>query len=776
MKQAGARVIMGALCILADPIAARAQVSAPPSEDRAAPPDESEQLLVTVTINGAPRDGNYLVARRGETFLLQITDLARWRIRVPTGGSIVIDGDAYVALSALPGASATFDEPGQRLQLAIPAELFEARSVSASTPYAQPTEGAFAAFLNYDLSAEYRDGLRGNAFLEAGVSDDWGLVANTVAIGQGTGGEGITRLDSYYLRDDPRGLTRLVIGDTVTDVGDWSRQVRFGGVRWGTEFSLQPGLVTFPTPAFAGRAAIPSNVELLVNDALRFQTEVDQGPFSINQVPLVTGSGDVTLVVRDALGVERRVTSSYYVSSRLLSEGLSAWSLEAGFERRNYGIRSFDYRNPFAAGSVRHGVTPWLTLEMRAEASGDVRMAGAGADVIWTPLGEFGLAGAASQGEDGSGFLYRVQFSRVTPNWNVAISYQQATRNFDQLGIDDDRERITDQFQASAGLSLRRWGNIGIAYTDLRYADGNRAQLASANYSVGIGQRGYANLFAIRSDVEGAGAETTFGVGFTIPFGPRSSAYAQADSRNILAEVRATPPTEGGWGYRIAASSGETDRQQAEVEWRGDVGEISMEAARFGTDSGVRLLASGGLLLAGGGLHTTRRVEDAVGVVEVPDLPNVRIYQENRLLTRTGRNGRAIIPDLRAYEQNRVAIAPADLPLDTRMPRDTLFVVPRYRGAAIARFPVEKDRPATILLQRPDGKAVDAGTSVRTDSGERLFVGYGGEVFVPDMRPGMSLIIDLPEGSCRTTIHQPTTTEILPRVGPLRCQEQGERQ
>lgn len=585
----------------------------------------------------------------------------------------------------------------------------------------------------------------------------------------------MTRLDSYYLHDDPDSLTRLVMGDTVTDAADWTSQIRFGGIRWGTEFTLQPGLVTFPTPSFVGRTAVPSNVEVLVNNALRFQAEVGQGPFSIDQVPLVSGAGEVTLVLRNALGVERRVTSSYYVSSRLLSPGLSAWSLESGAERRDYGVRSFRYGSPFVAGSFRHGVTDWLTLESRAEMSGDVHMAGAGVNVVWAPLGEFGVAGAASQGTaaTGTGWLYRLYFNRITPSWNVALSYQHATSNFDQLGTLDNHDRITGQFQAALGISLRHRANLSLAYTDLCYGDGNRARLASANYSIGIGGRGYLNVFALRSHVGSVGTATTFGTtfgaGLTIAFGPHSSAYVQADSHDLSGEVRKTPPTEGGWGYRLAASTGETDRQQAELEWRGDIGEFSLEAARFGGDTGIRVLASGGLLLAGGSARITRRVEDAVGVVEVPEMPGVRIYQENRLVTRTDDHGRAIIPDLRAYDQNRLAIAPADVPIDARMPEDALLIVPRYRGAALARFGIEKDNPATILLQDPDGRIVDAGTAVRSDAGEALFVGFGGEVFLPNVRAGMSLTIDLPDGPCRATIDRTPRAEVLPRLGPLRC-------
>ncbi|HEY9237090.1 MAG TPA: fimbria/pilus outer membrane usher protein [Phenylobacterium sp.] len=768
MKRPGLKTILGALCILAGAVDAQAQgvASAPPQEP---PPGDDELMLVAVAINGVDQQGQFLVARRNWVFLVRAADLAQWRVRSPVAAMVVIEGEDYLPLNALAGAGVQFDSPGQRLLLTMPAELFEARRVLASTTYAPLTEGAFAAFLNYDLSAEYRDKVRGAAFLEAGVSDDWGLVASTVVAGQGAGRQGVTRLDSYFLRDDPQGLTRLVVGDTVTDAANWTRQVRFGGLRWGTEFSLKPGLITFPTPSFSGQAAVPSNVELLVNDALRFHTEVGQGPFSIDQAPVVSGAGEVTLVVRDALGVERRVTSSYYVSSQLLSRGLSAWSLEAGAERRDYGLRSFSYGEPFVSGSFRHGVTDWLTLESRAELSGEVRMAGAGATLVWAPVGEFGFAGAASDGDDGTGWLYRLHFSRITPRWNVALSYQHATSDFSQLGVRDDWARITDQFQAVVGVSLRRWGNLGLAYTDLRYGGGAPTRLLSANYSIGLGERGYLNVFALRSEIEDHRSETTFGAGLTIPLGQHASGYVQADSRNLQGDFRRTPPTEGGWGYRLAASAGDADRQQAGLDWRGDVGEVNLEAARFQGDTGVRMLARGGVLFAGGGTRMTRRVEDAVAVVEVPDLAGVRIYQENRLVTRTDRHGRAVIPDLRAYDRNRLAIAPSDVPIDARMPEDTLLVVPRYRGAARARFAIERDSPATILLQGPDGRIVDAGTAVRTDAGESLFVGHDGEVFVPNVRAGMSLTADLPEGPCRVTVDRAPRGDVLPRIGPLSC-------
>lgn len=308
-----------------------------------------------------------------------------------------------------------------------------------------------------------------------------------------------------------------------------------------------------------------------------------------------------------------------------------------------------------------------------------------------------------------------------------------------------------------------------MVYTDLEYADHERTRLASANYSVAIGDRGFLSIFALHSRSTGAGSATTVGAGFTIPFGPRSSGYVQADGRNVLAEVRTTPLPAGGWGYRLMAGAGDSDRQQAELDWRGKAGEASVEAARIEGNAGIRVLASGGLLFTGGRPFPTRRVMDAVGVVNVPGLANVRIYQENRLVARTDTQGRAIIPDLRAFEQNRIAIAPGDIPLDARMPGDTLMVVPRYRGAAQVDFAIEHDHPATIVLQASDGTPVDAGTTVELDTGETAFTGYGGEIFVREVRQGMAITFETGKERCRVVLERLPSDDVLPRIGPLRC-------
>ncbi|MBC7985519.1 MAG: fimbrial biogenesis outer membrane usher protein [Sphingomonadaceae bacterium] len=725
-------------------------------------------IFVEVAINEAASAGEFMVARRGGGWLMRAEDLRALRIDIARAYRAEIEGESYVDLTRLEGVRVFFDEARQRLALTIDPERFEAMSLSAPATAARPTQGAFTAFVNYDVNLQYSERLAALGFIEMGASGGWGLLTSTATVQAGGGGSGVTRLDTTYIRDFPGGPTRLAVGDAVTDAPEWGRQVRFGGVRLGTEFSLQPGVITFPTPTFRGRATIPSQVELLVDNARRFQSEIDQGPFSIDEVPLVTGAGEVTLVVRDALGVEQRVTSSYYVSPRLLRRGLAAWSAEAGAERRDYGVRGFSYDNSFIAGTYRRGVTDWMTLESRAELSGDVRMAGGGANLVWAGIGEFSLAGAASQGKEGTGALWRVGFSRVTPRWSLSASYQRATRNFDQLGINGDSERIMRQIQLGGGLSLGRFGNLGVSYTDLAFATRSRTRVASLSYNVGLTERAYLGAFAIRSATRGQGSETTFGATLTYAFGPRSSGYAQADNNNRAAEYRHMPPTSRGFGYRLYANQGEQTRAQGELSWRAGFGEGAIEVAHASGETGARFQASGGLLWAGGRPHASRRVEGGLGLVEVPDQPNVRIYQDNRLVGRTDAKGRAVIPNLRPYEENRIALAPSDLPMEARMASDTLIVVPRYRGAALARFEVAAARPATLILHMTDGTAVRAGASARLGDGQSAFVGYDGELFLPNAARGMTIEVNTGEGVCRATLGA-LPDEPLPRIGPIPC-------
>ncbi|MBW6424946.1 fimbria/pilus outer membrane usher protein [Rhizobium sp. XQZ8] len=196
------------------------------------------------------------------------------------------------------------------------------------------------------------------------------------------------------------------VGDLITGGLAWTRPVRLGGVQIRRNFGLRSDLVTMPLPEVSGTAAVPSTVDLYVNSTRRSSHEVPAGPFSISDIPAVSGDATARLVVRDALGRETVTETPLFASADLLAPGLIDYSAEIGFARRNYGLESFNYdERPFGMASARYGLTDRLTLEAHAEAGLDFLNGGAGAAFALGTLGIGTAAVAGSRYGDESGFL-----------------------------------------------------------------------------------------------------------------------------------------------------------------------------------------------------------------------------------------------------------------------------------------------------------------------------------------------------------------------------------
>jgi outer membrane usher protein len=746
--------------------------TAAPAEDAGFDPagDEGAMTVLGVAINGHEMRGDTIVTVRDGRALVPVDDLKRWRLPF-SGAPIRIDDQAFAPLYSIRGLTYRIDRESQQLQIHVPVSSFESSEISGGPALLPPSEAARTAFLNYDLSMQHASGSTvGGAFFEMGASGRLGLVENSFTIGNNPGGRDLVRLDTFAVHDDLSGLTRLTIGDTFTHQATWEQPVRFGGIKWGTDFSLQPGFLSFPTPTFGGQAQLPSSVQLYVNNVLNYQGQVEQGPFTLNRLPVVSGAGDVSVVVKDALGVEHRVVSNYYVSTNLLRPGLSDFSFEAGAERHNYGRLSFDYGPPFVAGSFRHGLTSGLTVEARGEASSRTQDVGGGIAAVIGKVGEVGLSGSASTTRDGgSGYLYRVFASRVSQHWSLAASYEYASPDYLQLGLDHDLERPRETLQISGGFNGRDFGSLSANISYLRLSDGTRTRVSSLTYGRQLGKLGYLNAFALRSDTDDGSPDTTIGVSLSVAFGSRGTAFAQVDNRNRRLESQLNLPDDKGWGYRLVASDGQNSQQQAELDYRGRVIDLSGAVERFNGATDQRFLASGSLILSGSSVLPARRLDSSFAIVNVGDgEKGVRVYQENRLVGSTNGAGIAVVTNLRPYEANRISVAPDDLKLESMIANDNLVVVPRYLSGVKANFRVTNGLAGTVVVRLPSGDPLEPGTAVAIGAAI-FYTGFDGELFVDDIKPGAVMVAKRAAGDCSVTLPALPKGVELPRVGPLTC-------
>ncbi|MCS0464592.1 fimbrial biogenesis outer membrane usher protein, partial [Burkholderia mallei] len=328
----------------------------------------ASDLYLGVSLNGQPtRLIVHFVVADGRFYASQddLNDIgvATSRLRQPA--------NALIALDALDGLRYRYDAARQTIDLDAPDSLriphtFDTRALAPTVP----ASAGRGVVLNYDLYAQTADRASAALWHEARYFDPAGVFSSTGVAYLQHGGQRYTRYDTSWSMSDPKSLTTTQFGDTISSSLAWTRSLRVADLQWRSNFALRPDLVTFPVPALAGTAVVPSTVDLYVNGVRQFSGDVPSGPFVINSVPSITGAGNATVVTRDALGRTIATSLPLYIDTRMLAPGLASYSVEAGFLRRAWGLRSFDYApRPAVSATARYGVSERLTVEAHAEAT-----------------------------------------------------------------------------------------------------------------------------------------------------------------------------------------------------------------------------------------------------------------------------------------------------------------------------------------------------------------------------------------------------------------------
>src|SRR5689334_210759 len=381
---------------------------------------------------------------------------------------------ASVALDALPGVMYVYDESRQRIEFTAGEHAIDLdRNVlnAPESPVPKPSAST-GLLLNYDLYGTRDDasntGL--STFAEARVFGGFGVVSNTwlSRLVDSPGSDAYAesaRLDTTWTRSFVDSATVMRVGDTISGSVSWSRATHLGGFQLQRDFALQPDLITFPIPQFLGQAAVPSTVELYVNGLRRYSGDTPAGPFQLGTVPIVNGAGTAQVVLTDALGRQTTFDFPFYTSSQLLREGLSDYSLDLGFARRNYGVSSFDYGSDPAASAVyRRGMNDWLTIETHGEAISGLANAGGGAVV---GVGDGGIltgSYAQSSGHGRDGHQGELGYSWRNTWFNFAVDSMRSFGDYRDVAslYGPPPARRTDR--ALLGVTYAPVGSFGANY------------------------------------------------------------------------------------------------------------------------------------------------------------------------------------------------------------------------------------------------------------------------------------------------------------------------
>lgn len=736
----------------------------------------SPPLLVQPIVNGGAFEavGVRFLAPGGPLYIGE-PQLAEWGIATGRLPLQEFAGASWLCVESL-GLPYRLDLSRLTLALDFPPELHAGSVTSFAVEDRLPVSYAAGGFFNYDLRFDRAAGLRTlGANWEAGAFSQAGLF--TSSFFSGDNDRGTLRLDTTLRRDDPERITSWVAGDTITRPGSYGAAVRIAGLQYQRNFATAPLLVTYPATDVSGVAAVPSVVDIYIGNAKAYSAEVRPGPFSLANLPVPVGAGNVRVVVRDVFGKETSVVVPYVRYDSMLRQGLHDFSYEAGLLRRNYAVRSNDYGDWAAVATHRYGVTDRLTVEGRAEVMADRANLGAVLQVTTPWLGLVGVGAAASSGL-GQGALGKVFFQRNERDWSIGAAAEQRSPEYVDIAFERGQVRTLSvrQFAASARVGERSWVNaLWLRTTDTtgEFRTGTLGWTFSLTRS--------ATLTAALSRFSGTQpAGNVFSLVLAVPFGERDFASASVERRSesskpdVLVDVSRNLLETDSFGYRILAGEQSASRRlELGAFAQTGFGQFGVEAAdAFGVRA-TRAFARGGIAVAGGAWRLSRYLDQGFAIVKVADFPDVRVYSNGQPFGKTDAGGVAVIPRLPGFLPGTIGFEAEDVPLEGSFAESTKPLKIASRMGVLVDMDVTRRLSATITLLEANGQPVPAGASVRVgDAAEEYPVARRGRVYVSGLVRGQpnALHVRIGERGCRARVELPAAFASGATLGSYPCE------
>ncbi|MGE8065855.1 fimbria/pilus outer membrane usher protein [Pseudomonas sp. NPDC089569] len=771
--------VVGCMCSLVVVHHAGAGDLPPPPSGMEAVADA--QLFLELVVNQMNTGRVVAVEQRNGQFFVPAGALRETGMKLPQ------DIGAEVNLDNLPGLRSEYDSHAQRLLLDVPPDWLPEQFVGRRDVYPRtPALSSFGALLNYDLYLNDTDdaGTYLAAWNEVRLFDSWGTLSNTGQYRRTLSGDAVNTLNNGYLRydttwrysDDERLLT-YEAGDLVSGALPWSNSVRLGGVQLSRDFGVRPDLVTYPLPQFAGQAAVPSTVDLFINGYKSSSAELQPGPYTLTNIPFINGAGEAVVVTTDALGRQVSTTVPFYVTSNLLQQGMSDFSLAAGTLRQDYGLRDFSYGQGASSGSLRYGLSDHFTLESHAEAADDLALGGIGGAVRLGNVGVLNSAISQSRfdGESGQQLSLGYQYS----SQRFSVSWQRLQRRdqyADLTRVDNPYSTLSKRSeQATLSLNLDRWGSLGAGYFDVRAADDSRTRLLNLTWSKPLWRN---SSFYLSANREIGDSNWAVQAQLVIPFDLRGSLAISSERSNSgqsqqRVNYSSAVPTEGGVGFNLGYAKGDgPDYRQADLTWR--LQSVQLQTGVYGTrDAETRWAdASGSLVWMDRQVFAANRIDDAFVVVSTDGYADIPVRYENQTVGHTDRNGHLLVPWTSAYYRGKYEIDPLNLPANVRSPNVEQRIAVRRGSGYLLEFPLNRVIAASLVLVDAQQQPLPLGSGVvHPQSGTHTVVGWDGLVYLENLQRQNNLQVTLADGkTCGVQFAADMDLDQIPLIGPLVCQ------
>jgi outer membrane usher protein len=733
---------------------------------------QDQRAVLELIVNRVP-SGEALVVLRGTDALIGVETLQKAGLRGFTGRRDIVGGDELVSLTSLaPNLTFAVDEIELRLTLTASPELLgqTVRDLWRGAPPNLVYRKDTSSYVNY--SANWHSNRQFDLFAESATSVRGISIYNTIAANR----QSVTRGLTSVTLDQRRPLRRWTVGDSLAYSGPLGGDAWIGGITVRKEFAIDPYYVRYPTLSLSTPIAVPSVMEVYVNGQVVSQERVTPGRLDIRNLPLTMGRNDARVVVRDAFGQSRELSSTYYLTTTALARGVHDYQYNAGFQRFGIGEKDWDYRTPVMLARHRVGVTDSFTAGGRVEMHPGRLFSGGPSANVRLPFGEVETAGSLSRRREQWGTAAHASFTYTGHPISAGGSMMVASPRYATLTPNPPNEDPRRQGSVFASVALARAVSVSVQHTQTRLYRGISRDRSGLLTSVHISRNAeFISSVAYARDERGARKEVYAGV--TMVFGRSSASVAHVrDSRGerLAVEAQQPLPVGVGYGYQMRAESGPNAIVNGVAKYQGTHGRYELRQETIGTESTTTLSTMGAIVGIGGGMFATRPVEESFALVRVPGVEGVRAFASHQEVGKTGRRGDLLVPDLQPYYGNLLNIADGDIPLQYAVPDVGVTLAPPYRGGAVAVFDVQRvQRVLGKILTADDDRPLAYGELTVTSTAGRSFgspVGSDGSFYFENLGAGSySAVVENRSGRCTFTLEIPVSSETVINVGKLRC-------
>ena len=761
------------------------------------------QLFLNISINSNPSEDLFSVKQSKDGKLyIRSGDLKTLRVKMDEH----IPDSQWVCINELKGIQFKYLENEQSLNLQVPSSMLSDYSVDLNGQSTTNTnllkmKPLNAAILNYSL---YHTITNDESIFSGSAEGIFNSALGNFSSGVLYNGSNETsyshekwvRLESKWQYVDPEKVRIYTLGDFISNSSDWGSSVRLAGFQWSSAYTQRGDIVTSALPQFSGSAALPSTLDLYVNQQKIYSGLVPSGPFDIKQLPFISGN-EVTLVTTDATGQQSITKKPYYFSSKILAKGINEFSVDVGVPRYNYGLYSNDYDDAtFASGAIRYGYSNSLTLSGGAEASTDgLSNVGTGFAKNLFGVGVINADLAASQYKDENGYSALVGLEgRISKNISFNTSYRKVFDNyFDLARVSQIRYLKENQISAEpqnylsysaladeiirAGINYNFYAGYGVyvGYNQIKYSD-NSYKLLSANLSGSL-NKNWGFYSSAYKDYEN---HKDYGIYFALRYTPSTKVNSITSFSNDSGKTTYRQEVNGfsdphigsfGWGgYVERDQDAHTNNASIYGSYRARAAYLTGRYNRIGDNDQVALSATGSLVAAAGRIFAANEIGDGYAVVTNAG-PQSQIINGGINLGTTDKSGRFLIPSLMPYRENHIYLDPSYLPLNWNVKSTDQKTVVGYRQGTLVDFGAHQVISGLVRIVDKNNTPLLPGYSVRINGQQDAVVGYDGEVFVPNLLRQNKLEVDLLDhGSCQVNFTYNSNQYSTKKLGPYICQ------